>query len=297
LTALGRVFGTPWYMAPEQAAGETIDARADLYAVGAMMFEMLTGQPPFDGDTLAAVLHKHMFAELPALPEWLPQPIAAFVRALLEKRPADRPANATTASKMLRDAVAHTHAQPTIVPLLTIGNVTIDPERPVSMLRSSQRQGRVMGAMAAIAAAVLLAFGVQHVVRGDEEPAAAPVTTIAAATPTTTTTAPTIAPTPTANPTVKPTVKPTVTPVVATVTPTPAPTHEVPRSTGAHTTTHKPASKPASKPATKHPNEGGVRKLEPSRPPRHDSGKLPGAHAPSTLSRDGGKLHLRPVHG
>ncbi|MBC8068108.1 MAG: serine/threonine protein kinase, partial [Deltaproteobacteria bacterium] len=94
LTAIGKVFGTPWYMAPEQAAGEHIDARADLYAVGIMMFEMLTGAPPFDGDSLAAVLHKHMFAELPALPTWLPMPIAALIRRLAAKRRDDRPASA-----------------------------------------------------------------------------------------------------------------------------------------------------------------------------------------------------------
>jgi eukaryotic-like serine/threonine-protein kinase len=65
LTRTGMVFGTPHYMSPEQAAGQSVDARTDIYALGVIMYEMFTGRVPFDGDTFMGVLTKHMF-EKPA---------------------------------------------------------------------------------------------------------------------------------------------------------------------------------------------------------------------------------------
>ncbi len=74
LTATGTVMGTPSYMAPEQAMGKALDARADQYALACIAFEMLTGRVPFKADTPLAVLHQHV-----AVP---PDPVTSFVGGL-----------------------------------------------------------------------------------------------------------------------------------------------------------------------------------------------------------------------
>ncbi len=90
LTQLGSVFGTPQYMAPEQAAGREVDQRADLYALGLILHEMLTGYPAFDGDDLMSILAQQMTQPPPPLPSSVPEPLARIVAALLVKDPAQR---------------------------------------------------------------------------------------------------------------------------------------------------------------------------------------------------------------
>ncbi|HSO40553.1 MAG TPA: serine/threonine-protein kinase, partial [Labilithrix sp.] len=67
LTRPGVVFGTPYYMSPEQASGEAVDGRSDIYSLGVLLYEMLTGTVPFEADTYMGVLTKHMF-ETPTKP-------------------------------------------------------------------------------------------------------------------------------------------------------------------------------------------------------------------------------------
>ncbi len=98
LTRVGAVIGTPDYMAPEQAMGQAIDARTDLYSVGVILFEMLAGKRPFAGEAVT-VLRQHVLAEVPELPVSAPSNvaprIAAMVRRLLAKDVANRFASAT----------------------------------------------------------------------------------------------------------------------------------------------------------------------------------------------------------
>ena len=67
LTLQGMVMGTPLYMPPEQAAGRTVDARVDVYAAGCMLFEMLSGRPPYSGDSHAEIFRAHLIAPVPEL--------------------------------------------------------------------------------------------------------------------------------------------------------------------------------------------------------------------------------------
>jgi tetratricopeptide (TPR) repeat protein/tRNA A-37 threonylcarbamoyl transferase component Bud32 len=112
LTSLGVALGTPAYMSPEQAAADPhVDHRADIYALGAMAYEMLTGQPPFTGATPQAVLASQV-SEPPAPVDrhrtTIPVPLANVVMRCLEKRPADRWQAADEMLPLLETAVTPT---------------------------------------------------------------------------------------------------------------------------------------------------------------------------------------------
>ncbi|MEI9942080.1 MAG: serine/threonine-protein kinase [Pseudomonadota bacterium] len=90
LTQIGTVFGTPEYMSPEQARGELVDARADLYTVGVILFEMLAGVSPFKDDDLVVVLTRHLTADPPPLPSSVDPMIQALALLLLRKNRDER---------------------------------------------------------------------------------------------------------------------------------------------------------------------------------------------------------------
>ena len=107
LTRAGAVMGTPRYMSPEQALGETLDGRTDLFAAGAILFEMLAGRPAFTGNTVVAILHATVYEQPPALSG---SPAVAAVdrviRRALAKKPSERPATAELMADELRDVPA-----------------------------------------------------------------------------------------------------------------------------------------------------------------------------------------------
>lgn len=103
LTRAGMVFGTPRYMSPEQAAGGKVDERSDLYSVGVLAHELLSGKPPFDSDDLAAILRMQIMAPPPPLPETVPAAVVGFVESLLEKSRHERPESAQLARARIRE--------------------------------------------------------------------------------------------------------------------------------------------------------------------------------------------------
>jgi hypothetical protein len=105
LTGTREIFGTPYYMSPEQGHAELIDARSDLYSLGVVYFEMLTGRKPFTGASAMEVIYKHKRA---GLPELAPQfsMYSGLLRRLLAKAPDDR----FQSARELLDAVAAVRA-------------------------------------------------------------------------------------------------------------------------------------------------------------------------------------------
>lgn len=97
LTQAGSVMGTATYFSPEQAQGKPVDPRSDLYSLGCVLYETLTGEPPFSGDTPVAIAYKHV-QDTPVPPTQLnprvPQPLQAITLQLLAKDPSARYASA-----------------------------------------------------------------------------------------------------------------------------------------------------------------------------------------------------------
>ncbi len=104
-TASGVTVGTPTYMSPEQGSGEPGDARSDLYALGVMLYECLTGQVPFQGDTSAAVLLKHISAPIPPLRDTLPE-LPASLERVVQKALAKSPDERYQSAGEMREALA-----------------------------------------------------------------------------------------------------------------------------------------------------------------------------------------------
>ncbi len=133
-TATGAIVGTVAYMSPEQARGEHIDERSDLYSLGIMLYEMTTGRPPFEGDSAMTVMLKHLNEPVPDVRQivaGVPEELAALIEKALAKDPADRLQTAAELAAGLRAIAAS--ARPTQVgatPAKSTAPTAVTPPAP-----------------------------------------------------------------------------------------------------------------------------------------------------------------------
>ncbi|MFI8088842.1 protein kinase [Streptomyces sp. NPDC086080] len=120
MTQTGMVVGTPQYLSPEQALGRGVDARSDLYSVGIMLFQLVTGRLPFDADSPLAIAYAHVQEEPPvasSINRSLPPAVDALIARALKKNPNERfPSAEAMRGECLRVAQSVSPAPPSIVP-------------------------------------------------------------------------------------------------------------------------------------------------------------------------------------
>lgn len=158
LTATGTVIGTAAYLSPERVTGQPASPRSDLYAVGVLLYEMLTGEPPFHGDSPIAVASAHVHAPVPdvrARNADVPAELAAVVDRALAKQPDERyPDAATMRAALTAGTHEPTAAYPQLGPPDLATSLLVAPDEPN---RATAWPIALIGAFALI---VLLAIGI-----------------------------------------------------------------------------------------------------------------------------------------
>ena len=130
LTTTSSVLGTAQYLSPEQARGETVDARSDLYSAGCVLYEMVTGVPPFTGESPVAVAYQHV-RETPQPPSAVNPQVSRYVDAVIMQAMAKNPDNRyATAGEMRSDLLAVLTGSRPSAPLVLSDDELDDDQRP-----------------------------------------------------------------------------------------------------------------------------------------------------------------------
>ncbi|MBA3872676.1 MAG: serine/threonine protein kinase, partial [Anaerolineae bacterium] len=171
LTQDGATVGTPAYISPEQAAGLPVDARTDLYSLGIIVYEMLAGELPFQGDSLFSLILQHINAPIPSLPSTLPDAnpyVQSFIFKALAKDPADRFQSAADFANDFKLALQHSkragspgetqNITPAFIPSTNPMTTQVVPPQPSSPVPSRSRLPFWIGGAIAAALIIVIAF-------------------------------------------------------------------------------------------------------------------------------------------
>ncbi len=137
LTRTGLIMGTPKYMSPEQIQGSVVNERSDLYSLGALSFELLTGGVPFDADSLMAMGMKHLSEPIPDLPSGL-RHLQGFIEKLMAKKQDDRFESAETVLSHLDSLISQNHP---VNKRCWFGEYN-PQQRNINMLKDAEKQTR-----------------------------------------------------------------------------------------------------------------------------------------------------------
>lgn len=243
LTRTGHTVGTPAYMAPEQANGQAVDGRADLYSLGVVLYQMVTGRTPFRGNT-PQVLHAHVY-DLPPAPSTMVR-VSPGLEAIILRALAKDPAQRFLSGAAMAQALTRLSDQTTPMPA-----------------SSKTKQSRLRWLWPALIVLVLVLLGVfislsftsvtltnSGTPRATSTPWATPLPTFTATVPPTASPTLTLSPTAPPTATATPTLSPSSTPVPATATPTDVPVANPPTDTPPPATSPPPTATPCPVPIT-----------------------------------------------
>jgi len=153
------VMGTPYYMSPEQATKGRVDARTDIYSLGATLFHMVTGRPPFDGETPLTILTKHVTEEVPSPRKYditISHQISSLIKKMMAKSPDDRHADISEVEKKL-DLIKNQEQGKQAVATARKGYVADIRKSMTSRRKREQNKQKITIAVSMIIAILLLA--------------------------------------------------------------------------------------------------------------------------------------------
>jgi len=179
-TSAGQTAGTPAYMSPEQARGETTDARTDIYSLGIVLYEMLAGKVPFDGETTVSILLKHIADPLPPIPG-LSAPLQRVLDKALAKNPSERystPLKFANAFNIATETKAEQSTFMDITPVTDPAAIPYsDPAQSLIVINSPPQPAARSWRPIALGTVALALFGVVYFFNGFKSPPVAEVPT------------------------------------------------------------------------------------------------------------------------